>query len=286
MTRRRGLVLGGGGIVGLAWENGLIQGLADGGVDLREADVIVGTSAGSLTGSQLAAGVDFTSVSPDSVLSEVPTAEGGIDAVAAASVMEAWLGMETVTEEGCAVVGERSRRARTASQESWIAATGGALEFEAWPERDLRISVVDVMKGQRRIFDRASNAPIERVIAASCSVPGLFPAIEIDGTHYMDGGVWSGTHADVLANEGLDDVFVIAPLVEGVVAFGRQMDEMLRSEIKTLAAVGCNAHCVFPESGDRETFGPNMMDGERVGAVLAFARDRGRSLADADAFPW
>ena len=53
---RRALILGGGGVTGIAWETGLIAGLAGLGIDLAAADVIIGTSAGSLAGTGLASG--------------------------------------------------------------------------------------------------------------------------------------------------------------------------------------------------------------------------------------
>ena len=53
---RRALVLGGGGITGIAWETGLIAGLAALDIDLAAADVIIGTSAGSVVGTDIASG--------------------------------------------------------------------------------------------------------------------------------------------------------------------------------------------------------------------------------------
>src|SRR3954464_14941252 len=54
--QRRALVLGGGGITGVAWEIGVLAGLADAGVDLTGADLVVGTSAGSVVGAQVTTG--------------------------------------------------------------------------------------------------------------------------------------------------------------------------------------------------------------------------------------
>ena len=50
------LVLGGGGVTGIAWELGILKGLADEGVDLSTADLVVGTSAGSVVGAQVTSG--------------------------------------------------------------------------------------------------------------------------------------------------------------------------------------------------------------------------------------
>ena len=56
---RRALVLGGGGVTGIAWETGLIAGLAGLDIDLAAADVIIGTSAGSVVGADIASGQEF-----------------------------------------------------------------------------------------------------------------------------------------------------------------------------------------------------------------------------------
>ena len=64
MNTTRALVLGGGGVVGTAWMAGLVGGLRREGVDLAEADVIVGTSAGSIVGTMLATGQDLDSDAP------------------------------------------------------------------------------------------------------------------------------------------------------------------------------------------------------------------------------
>ena len=58
----RALVLGGGGVAGIAWELGLLSGWAGEGVDVREADLVVGTSAGSVVGAQLRLDGDLQSL--------------------------------------------------------------------------------------------------------------------------------------------------------------------------------------------------------------------------------
>src|SRR5260370_22782556 len=61
-TQTRALVLGGGGVAGVAWELGILTGLHDTGVDVRGADVIIGTSAGSVVGAQIASGTNLESL--------------------------------------------------------------------------------------------------------------------------------------------------------------------------------------------------------------------------------
>ena len=49
----RGLVLGGGGVSGIAWEAGVLTGLRDGGVDVENWDLVIGSSAGAIVGTRL-----------------------------------------------------------------------------------------------------------------------------------------------------------------------------------------------------------------------------------------
>lgn len=280
------VVLGGGGTVGIAWERGLIEGLRAGGADLGRAETIVGTSAGSMVGSLLAAGLEDVphEQGQDPLEPEVPYAPGGPDLERAAEVQQAWLAMDRPSAEGCAAVGRAALAARTATEAEWIAATGGALGLGDWPDADLRLSVVDVVSGERLILDRESGVPHARAVAGSCSVPGLFPPVSIGDRRYTDGGVWSGTHADCLLSPKAAAVpeiaVVIAPLVSGVVPVGAFLERAMRDELDQLEAAGVATICIVPETADREVFGPNMMAVERGEAARSYGRERGARLAE------
>ena len=71
--QRTALVLGGGGITGIAWEIGVLAGLAEAGADLTGADLVVGTSAGSVVGAQVTAGADLEALHARQL--EPPTGE-------------------------------------------------------------------------------------------------------------------------------------------------------------------------------------------------------------------
>ena len=63
--RERALILGGGGASGNAWVIGVIAGLFDAGLDVTEADLIIGTSAGSTAAAQI------TGATPTKLLADI-----------------------------------------------------------------------------------------------------------------------------------------------------------------------------------------------------------------------
>ena len=61
-NRQRALVLGGGGFVASSWITGLITGMAESGIDVRDADLLIGTSSGARVALQLASGAPLEEV--------------------------------------------------------------------------------------------------------------------------------------------------------------------------------------------------------------------------------
>ena len=205
---KRAVVLGGGGPVGVAWELGLAAGLAAGGIDLTAADLVVGTSAGSITGAMLTGGDD-----PAQLVAEVEaifsTGVGGsgVDQVSESALAEfmeltfAWGGVGDDPAARLAhtmKIGEFARAAATVPEESFVAALGSVLAGRPWPAQ-FACTAVDTESGEFRVWDASSNVPLERAIASSCSVPGVYPPITIDGRRYMDGGARSALNAVSIA---------------------------------------------------------------------------------------
>lgn len=201
---RRALVLGGGGVAGIAWESAMIATLQAGGVDLAAADVVVGTSAGSVVGTAVRAGnvdrwyrAQLEHAASDPVATEFDSLAGlDVEPVMAAA-MSAIEGA-TGQQDARARLGDFAVRAsRRLDEQVSVERIGSLLAATDWPDGDLRITVVDAADGTFRVLDRASGVELVRAVAASCAVPGVYPTVTIDGRPYMDGGMRSATNADV-----------------------------------------------------------------------------------------
>lgn len=253
---RLGLVLGGGGVVGISWEIGVLAALQrEGALEPAMADAIVGTSAGSVVGTRLALGHDLealveeqltTPPRDDTGSSESGRVRGDLSAVL--EIFGELRRAERVTPEVARVVGRKAMAATTPPEDRWIASfeatLGGA--GAGWPaDRDLRIAALDCHTGERRLWTRADAdvVALATAVASSCAVPGMFPTVGIDGSRYTDGGVWSTTNADVLVDDRPEAVLVIAPTA-GAVQPGRR--SAIDAEGDQLAEVGATVAKVLP----------------------------------------
>ena len=266
----RALVLGGGGLTGIGWEWGMIAGLVAAGIDLTAADLIVGTSAGSVVGAQLAAEADpqerytFQLRPPDSELTArmrpLTTARWGWAILRSRDARQTGrnLGRVALTTR---TVPESVRREVIASR----------LPVKIWPERALLITAVDADSGERAVFDRNSGVELVDAVAASCAVPGVWPPVTIDGRRYIDGGVRSAANADLAADAGV--VVILAPIVRGfgpITSVARQA-----AALRTRARV----EVVQPDAAALRAIGHNVLDpSRRPGAARA-----GRAQAAAEA---
>ncbi len=203
----RAFVLAGGGATGIAWEAGIIIGLRDGGIDVRDADTMIGTSAGSMVAAHLRVGTDegnaFARIQEGAPLASY----GRLGALDAARYVRAQLHLDK--RSGRALVGQAALDAQTTTEEDWLQAIGLGLVGKPWPEGRLFITAVDAATGTSVVFDNTSGVPLERAVAASCAVPGVFPAVEVGGRRYVDGGLRSIANADLAA--GHRRVLVLSP---------------------------------------------------------------------------
>lgn len=219
----RAVVLGGGGPVGVGWQLGLAAGLAKAGVHLADAGLVIGTSAGSLTGAMLTSGDDpAVLVAEVESMFEQGVGDSGVDQVdmaGLAGLMESMLGpvsdagadVDAPTEhERLAQVGRIAMDATTVSEDAFVGTMASVLAGRPWPA-PFACTAVDTATGDLQVWDATTDAPLERAVASSCSVPGMYPPITINGRRYMDGGVRMMHNADLA--EGHASVVVVSVMM-------------------------------------------------------------------------
>ncbi len=256
----RALVLGGGGPVGIGWEAGMLKGLDDQGIDLANADLIVGTSAGAAVGTQIACGV-----TPAALFDEqLALVESGSsiqitpDLPVLIAIGEKWVGGLHVSQEVRAEIGVLGLNAKTGDEQEWIATFRTSLPSPDWPDRRLLVTAVDVSTGEFIVWDRTSGVKLELAIAASCSVPGILPPVTIDGHRYMDGGLRSVSNADLA--KGYDRVVVIAPSGSADNPYDHNTRLQLEEEAQALRDDGSTVAVFLPDAEALAASGPNRMD--------------------------
>jgi NTE family protein len=290
------LVLGAGGVAGGAFHAGVLAALADGlGWDPRGASIIVGTSAGSISGTSLRAGLpapDLLARAQDRplsaegqhVLREVagipappsmrpsrqPRPVADLAATLARAARRPWTVRPTALAAALLPEGTVST--------SLIADGIGSLRVEAWPSEPLWICAVRQADGRRIVFGREHQPPLTEAVAASCAVPGFFTPVVIDGEAHLDGGAHSPTNADVLLGADLDLVVISSPMSQR--ARPRLSPDqpmrlwaraVLDAEVRRLRRQGTTVVTFQPDDAVLATVGLNAMDPTRRASIATAA---------------
>jgi NTE family protein len=271
------LVLAGGGVAGIAWETGFLLGVQDESLPtasrLLDADVLLGTSAGSTVAAQIGSGACLEDLFAHQISETTHEITPGIDIDKLMTLFE-----EAAAERVTSVaelrrrVGQLAISAPTVAPEVRRAVIEKRLPSHEWPERPLRITAIDVASGERVIFDRGSGVGLVDAVAASCAVPAVWPPVAIGHRQFMDGGV--GSHANVDAVPDYETVVMLAPIASpGVSPFGGSLADEL-AQRPAGSAVG-----IFADDASIAAFGPNPLDPEcRAPAAIA-GREQGRRTA-------
>ncbi|MGW2054423.1 patatin-like phospholipase family protein [Streptomyces sp. NPDC001840] len=269
------LVLGGGGVAGVAWITGLLAGLADAGQDVTGAGVIVGTSAGSVVAAQLGDEPDLERLYARQVEPELQSAEimVDLDIETFGTEIAAALRDAGTIQEMRRAVGRFALAADTAPEAERRAVIESRLPSSEWPARTLRIVAVDAENGEPRVFDNASGVSLVDAVAASCAVPGVWPPVTIEGRRYVDGGLRSGENADHAA--GASRVLVIVPLGDATLF---PTEKPLAQAVEELRAAGAEVAIVAPDDPSRAAIGPNPLDPATRKPSAEAGRAQGREL--------
>jgi NTE family protein len=280
---KRALVLGSGGSIGIAWQAGLLAGLAEAGVDLADADFIVGTSAGSLVGAQIAMGKEPAALA-ESIVSLDLTTSGSWsepDFTKLIDKMAEVVSRKRRARDVRAEIGKWALESPTISEEVFVAVVSHLFNErgdDAWPQRNYVCTAVDALSGEFVVWNKETGADIKRAVASSCSVPGMFPPITINGRRYMDGGTRSATNADLA--RGYDTAIVVA--VSGAAGdpkMAEQFRKRLNKELATLRESGTKVELILPDAASIEAFGPNLLDPSRSADAAQAGLEKGKAQA-------
>jgi NTE family protein len=289
-----GLVLGAGGVIGAAYHAGALTALEhDLGWDARTADVIVGTSAGSLIGallrsnvpaSDLAAWTVGAPLSPDGH----PIADALHPEFDPVSV-RTFLRVPRVPHPHAVITTLRHPTRFDPVRALMTHMADGARTLtphtdflgDSWPAQRLFVNAVRRRDGRRVVFGRveAPRDGMAAAVAASCAVPGYFAPVTVDGTQYIDGGVASPTNADTLRGCDLDLVIVVSPMTTSAplprYSFERVLRDragwQLRRELARLERTGTKTVVLEPGAEVLAHVTNDFMSEEHVNDIVAAA---------------
>ena len=278
--QRTALVLGGGGITGIAWEIGLLAGLAEAGTGLSGADLVVGTSAGSVVGAQLACGAELEAMYARQL--EPPAQEKVARMTRSNLARYAWAmlasrGRDVEFRRRVGAVAIAAEKAGlTPTEQERLDVIGSRLVSQEWPDRVLVITAVDAESGEFHAFDRNSGVPLLQAVAASCAVPGVYPPVTIGERRYVDGGMRSTANAD-LAHD-YDRLVVLAPIPRGVGPLA-SVDAQVSGMVSRVAVVA-------PDQDSRTAIGKNVLDPAARAPSATAGRAQAASVAERVAEVW
>lgn len=282
----RALVLGGGGSVGHAWLIGVVAGLYDAGLDVTQADVTIGTSAGATAAAQL------VTVNPAELYAHTLAATppqrpalagppGGAPRPAAdhmqrlTGIIASATGPADLRRKLGAAALEADASSDGSGQARWRATVATRLSGQDWPDRTVLVTAIDAETGEPAVFDRYSGVDIVDAVAASTSNGFGVGPYGIRGHWYLDGGYRRNENADLAA--GYARVLVLSPL-GGRTLTPLEWGHQLAVQVDELRAAGSRVEPILPDAASLEAFGGNMMDLTRRAPAARAGYDQGRAL--------
>jgi NTE family protein len=282
VANKRALVLAGGGIAGIAWETGILCGIADASPETAQAllvsDVLVGTSAGSTVAAQLGSGLSLDELYQRQVGADSAELDPGVGIDGVTDLfIDAMLTPNTDKTQKLQKIGRVALDTPTVSAAARREVIAARLPSHEWPQRVLRISAIDVDRGELVSFDRDCGVGLVDAVAASCAVPGVWPVVTIGERRYMDGGVGSTVNM-VLAADCAAAVVLVPSGQDSPSPFGAGVS----AEIDGFAGASLG---IYADDDAVDAFGENPLDPAcRVPSAQAGRRQGQRVAAAVAAF--
>jgi NTE family protein len=282
-----GLILGGGGEVGIAWEIGVLAALeSEAGFKASTSEVIAGTSAGAIVGAYAAQGRSLQD------LAKLERNGGGVPVGAGFSadpgggeagnrtipddIISALMSTAGTLEERGARLGKLALETPVGLDEpSFVAGFRTMLGSDEWPQVDFRPTTVQAESGQTTLWDQASGIGMAAAVASSCAVPGVFPPVEFGGHHFIDVPRRPFSR-DLVKSSSLDAIIFVGLILPILANNNEQKDELAEQ----VAAGGLGVATVTGGPGV-SALGADLLDHSARVRAVDVGLDDGRHAADA-----
>lgn len=304
---RHGIVLGAGGVLGFTWSVAALHAWEqETGLDARDAEIRIGTSAGSILAALVGLGVGVETILRHQLgtsLAEDRSVEWNHDVDSGGTrppfprlkFGSPGLLFSVIRHPGrvppLAAISAILPRGQASLSPLKTMLDRLADNGRDWPDLDTWIVAMDYTTGDREVFGRPGSpeARLSLAVQASCSIPGWYEPVKIGRRAYVDGGALSSTSLDLLAGAGLDEVVVIAPMVSRNYdrpnaplarlerRWRRSTTKRVLREVAAVEATDTRVRLLCPGPLDLAAMGGNLMDRHRRRVVLDVAR---RSAAE------
>jgi NTE family protein len=264
----RTLVLGGGGLFFVAWQVAYLEALHERGLDLGRAERLVGTSAGSLVATIVAAGHLRRKAEQIDLLAKVPAlishlAGGEQIEPSQQRALDLFTSATDAEPETVRAIGHAALAADAPPPEKIRRSLAAVLGVRRWPSPALHVTAVDTYTAERLVITAESGIPVAVAAAASSAVPGAFTPQQLHDRRAMDGGVsGSGVHTDLVAGARVALVLSLAANLDQSVAAMTSAPFAQQHELEQLAATGTTVLVKGPaEVDDTKLMDPTAVAG-------------------------
>lgn len=265
------VVLAGGGLTGIAWEIGVLLGLRNNGIDvITDADLIIGTSAGSVVGTQLSQGHDLADLFTRQQQPDENEISPRIDIEVMMQVYSNMRRGGTQTDEQRQEIGKIALNNSYVDWPTRRAVIEGRVKTDTWPDRNLIVTTIDANSGEFRTWSKNDGVGLIDAVASSCAVAGIWPCVPINDRMYYDGGFRNAANAFLAS--GYDTVWVLAPL-------SGDASPAVEAEVAELRAAGSTVHYITTDDEAKQAMGLNSLDPLVRGAAAEQGLRQGRSHA-------